>query len=126
MRAPAGPRPHPPLGVILAGGASRRFGAPKALARVGGRRIVDRVLDALSAAVPEIVISANEPALFADLDLPMRADEIPGQGALGGLHTALRWAMERGRSGSLVVACDMPWITPELLGMIAERAVSSD
>ncbi|HEX2080425.1 MAG TPA: molybdenum cofactor guanylyltransferase, partial [Longimicrobium sp.] len=126
MRAPDEPRPHPPLGVILAGGASRRFGAPKALARAGRRRIIDRVCDALSAAVPEVVISANDPALFADLDLPTRADEIRGQGALGGIHTALRWAAERGRSGALVVACDMPWITAELLRTIAERAASSE
>ena len=125
MRAPAEPPPHPPLGVILAGGASRRFGSPKALARVGGRRIIDRVLDALGAAVPEVVISANDPALFADLALPMRPDEIPGQGALGGLHTALRWARERGRSGALVTASDMPWLTADLLRMIAERAASS-
>jgi molybdopterin-guanine dinucleotide biosynthesis protein MobB len=126
MRAPADPRPHPPLGVILAGGASRRFGTPKALARVGGRRIIDRVLDALGAAVPEVVISANEPALFADLDLPFRGDDIPGQGALGGLHTALRWAMERGRSGALIVACDMPGVTAKVLSMIVDRAAVTE
>ena len=114
-----------PLGVILAGGASRRFGSPKALAIVGGRRIVDRVRDALRAAVPEVVVSANEPALFADLGLPMRADEIAGLGALGGIHTALRWAAERGRSGALIAACDMPWISADLLRRIAERAAST-
>jgi molybdopterin-guanine dinucleotide biosynthesis protein MobB len=123
------PPPHPdfraPLGVILAGGASRRFGSPKALARVGGRRIVDRVCDALAAAVPEVVVSANEPALFADLGLPVRVDEIAGVGALGGIHTALRWAAERGRPGALVVACDMPWISAHLLRMIADRAAST-
>jgi molybdopterin-guanine dinucleotide biosynthesis protein MobB len=126
MHPPPDPHSHAPLGVILAGGASRRFGSPKALARVGGRRIVDRVRDALAAAVPEVVVSANEPALFADLGLAMRADEIAGQGALGGIHTALRWAAERGRSGALVVACDMPWISVDLLGMIVRRAASTD
>jgi molybdopterin-guanine dinucleotide biosynthesis protein MobB len=123
------PSPDPaspaPLGVLLAGGASRRFGSPKALAAVGGRRIVDRVRDALSTAVANVVVSANEPDLFADLGLPMRADEVAGLGALGGIHTALRWAAERGRSGALVVACDMPWISAELLRVIAERAVST-
>jgi molybdopterin-guanine dinucleotide biosynthesis protein MobB len=125
MRAPDEPRTHPPLGVILAGGASRRFGAPKALARMDGRRIVDRVREALAAAVPEVVVSANDPALFADLGLPVRADEVPGQGALGGIHTALRWAMEGGRPGALVVACDMPWVTAALLRTIAERAAAA-
>lgn len=125
MQTPAYDSPQPPLGVILAGGASTRFGAPKALATVGGRRIVDRVRDALSAAVPEVVVSANDPALFADLGLPMRLDDIPGAGPLGGIHTALRWAMESGRSGALVVACDMPWVSASLLRMIARRAEST-
>ena len=37
------------LGAVLAGGASTRFGSPKALAELGGRRILDRVLDAVRA-----------------------------------------------------------------------------
>jgi molybdopterin-guanine dinucleotide biosynthesis protein MobB len=125
MHPPPDPASLAPLGVILAGGASRRFGSPKALARVGGGRIVDRVRDALAAAVPEVVVSTNQPALFADLGVPMRADEIEGLGALGGIHTALLWAAERGRSGALVVACDMPWISADLLRMIADRAAST-
>jgi molybdopterin-guanine dinucleotide biosynthesis protein MobB len=125
MHPSADPATQTPLGVILAGGASRRFGSPKALARVGGRRIIDRVRDALSAAVPDVVVSANEPALFADLGLPMRADEVAGLGALGGIRAALRWAAERGRLGALVVACDMPWISADLLRMITERAAST-
>lgn len=125
MHPSADPASQTPLGVILAGGASLRFGSPKALARAGGRRIVDRVRDALCAAVPDAVVSANEPELFADLGLPMRADEVAGLGALGGIHTALRWAAERGRSGALVVACDMPWISAGLLRTIVERAAST-
>ncbi|WP_420130103.1 molybdopterin-guanine dinucleotide biosynthesis protein B [Longimicrobium sp.] len=125
MHPPPRPASQPPLGVILAGGASRRFGAPKALARVGGRRIVDRVREALAAAVPDVVVSANDPALFADLGLPMRADQVAGVGALGGIHTALRWAAERGASGALVVACDMPWISAQLLRTLVDRAAST-
>lgn len=119
---PSPPRLPAPLGVILAGGASRRFGTPKALAMVGGRRIIDRVRDALVAVTPDVVIIANEPELFGDLGLPIRPDDTPGLGALGGIRTALRWAMEMGRSGALVVACDMPFVSPALLRMIAIRA----
>lgn len=125
MQPTPDPRPHAPLGVILAGGASTRFGAPKALATVGGRRIVDRVRDALAAVLPEVVVSANDPDLFADLDLPLRPDDVPGAGPLGGIHTALRWAMEVGRPGALVVACDMPWVSAPLLRAIVERAAST-
>ena len=115
-----------PLGAILAGGASRRFGAPKALAEVGGRRIVERVRDARAAAVRDVVLVANEPALFADLHLPMRGDRVAGLGALAGVETALRWAVEMGRSGALCVACDLPFVSPALLREIAARAAAGD
>jgi molybdopterin-guanine dinucleotide biosynthesis protein A len=114
------------LGAILAGGASRRFGAPKALAEVGGRRIVERVRDALAEAVRDVVLVANEPALFGDLHLPTRGDQVPGLGALAGIETALRWAMEMGRPGTLCVACDMPFVSPALLREIAARAAAGD
>lgn len=126
MESSPSPSPPGPLGVILAGGESTRFGSPKALATVGGRRIVDRVLEALSAAVPDVVVSTNDPELFAGFGLPMRLDDVPGAGPLGGILTALRWAAERGRSGALVVACDMPWLSAGVLRMIAQRAASTE
>jgi molybdopterin-guanine dinucleotide biosynthesis protein A len=107
---------------ILAGGASRRFGAPKALASVGGRRIVERVRDALRAVAGETVLIVNEAAGFADLGMEMRGDEVAGVGPLGGIVTALRWAAERGHGGALCVACDMPFASAALLRRIAERA----
>ena len=48
------------IGAIVAGGASTRFGGePKGLRQVGGRRIIDRVADALRGVVNEIVLVAN-------------------------------------------------------------------
>jgi len=110
------------LGAILAGGMSRRFGAPKALAEVGGRAIVARVRDALAAAVHDVVLIANEPKLYAHLDLPIRGDDVPGLGAIGGVRKALAWAREERRAGALCVACDMPFVSAELLRLIAARA----
>jgi molybdopterin-guanine dinucleotide biosynthesis protein A len=115
-----------PLGAILAGGASRRFGSPKALARVGGRTIVARVRDALAEAGLDAVLIASESWRFDDLRLPTRGDRLPGLGALAGVETALRWAMEDGRNGALCVACDMPFISPPLLREIAARALEGD
>jgi molybdopterin-guanine dinucleotide biosynthesis protein len=118
-------RPLPPLGVILAGGASRRFGMPKALAPVGGRRIVDRILDALSEVVPEVVISSNQPSLFDDLEVDVVPDHHPGIGPLAGVHAGLLHAVERGWPGILVVACDLPWVTAELLRLARHAASRS-
>lgn len=112
----------PPFGAILAGGESRRFGSPKALAPVGGVRIIDRVVSVLSRVVPDLVLLANEPELFEDLRLPTRPDVRPGLGALGGLHTGLIWARDEGRPGILAVACDMPFPCEPLLGLMRDLA----
>jgi len=110
---------------VLAGGASRRFGSPKALARVGGARVVERVARAARGALPEVVLVANRPEWFAELGLPTRPDTLPGQGALGGIHAALRWAREEGRPGALCLACDMPFLAPGLLRALVERAAAT-
>ena len=110
------------LGAILAGGASRRFGAPKALAEVGGRRIVERVRDALLEAGAEVVVIANDASLFADLGVERRADDVAGVGPLAGIVAAVRWAAERGGAGALCVACDIPFLPAALLRRIAEGA----
>lgn len=112
----------PPFGAILAGGASRRYGSPKALAMVGGARIIDRVASALRRVAPDLILSANEPELFEDLGLPTFRDQHPGLGALGGLHTALLRARDAGRPGILAVACDMPFPSVPLLERLRDEA----
>ena len=48
-------------GVLLAGGAARRFGGlPKGLARIHGERIADRVLAALRGAAEKVIVVAND------------------------------------------------------------------
>jgi molybdopterin-guanine dinucleotide biosynthesis protein A len=111
-----------PLGAILAGGATRRFGSPKALATVGGRTIVERVRDAIREAVGNVVLVTNEPGLFTDLHLPMRPDEHPGAGPVAGIEAALRWAEEEGRPGALVAACDMPFLDPRAMRLLVDLA----
>jgi molybdopterin-guanine dinucleotide biosynthesis protein A len=120
--SPAASGPSTPLGAILAGGESRRYGAPKALATVDGIRIIDRVVAVLGRVVPDLVLLANEPDLFADLGLPARPDTQSGLGALGGIHTGLHWAAEEGRPGILAVACDMPFPSKPLLERLRDLA----
>ncbi len=116
-----GPAPRPPFAAVLAGGESRRFGAPKALARVGGTRVVDRVVAAARGAADETVLVANRPEPFAELGLRTRPDVAAGAGALGGVHAALRWAADEGRAGALCVACDLPFLPAGLLRALVER-----
>ncbi len=121
---PVGPfRDSPlPLAAILAGGASRRFGSPKALAEVDGRPLIERVRDALRAVVSDPVLITSRPEAHAGLDLPTRPDGLPGGGPMAGLHAALRWAEERGRDGVLLVACDLPFLDPGLLRRLVDLA----
>lgn len=114
-----------PFGAILAGGESRRYGSPKALAEVDGVRIIDRVVAALREVTADLILSANEPDLFSDLGLPTYRDERPGLGALGGIHTALLQAHEAGRPGILAVACDMPFPSVPLLRELRDVAFDS-
>lgn len=114
------------FGAIIAGGRSTRYGSSKALAEVGGAPIVLRVVRALTAAGTEPVgITANEDVARI-ANLRARPDEIPDLGALGGIHTALRWAVEERRAGALAVACDMPFLSVPLLQRILELAHAAD
>lgn len=117
------------LGAIIAGGASVRFGSPKALAEVGGVRVIDRVARALGAAhIPDnhIVAIVNDAAIATSIVLPHRPDVIPGAGALGGVHAALLWARERDLPGILAVGCDMPFLSPALLAHLLAETVGTE
>lgn len=114
------------LGAIQAGGRSTRYGAPKALAEVQGRRLVDRVHDVLAPVVSAVVLIANDPVISSAVLLPSRADVRTDAGPLGGILTALLWARELGHEGALVVACDMPFVTTALFSMILDAREGAD
>lgn len=124
-RGRASPAAAAPIGAVLAGGESRRYGSPKALAEVGGARIIDRVVSALERVAGDVIVSANEPELFRDLGLPTYPDERPGLGPLAGIYTALLRAREAGRPGILAVACDMPFPCVRLLERLRVEAFGS-
>lgn len=111
--------PQRPSGVILAGGGATRFGGrPKGLEVVGGKRILDRVVDAFVDAfgTPPILI-ANDPAASTwRPDLDLHPDLRLGEGALGGILSAVHV----GAGAPVVVAAwDMPFIPAELLRELA-------
>ena len=108
------------VGAIVAGGAAARFGgAPKGLHRVGGTRIIDRVAAALRAVTPELMIISNASDASQWLpDIPVHADVRPERGSLIGIHTALTHAS----GDAMVVAWDLPFVSPDLLRLIRDRA----
>ncbi len=107
---------------ILAGGAARRLGgAAKALLPLGDRRIIDRQLAALHAVTRTVFIVAPDPSPYAGLGLRVVPDAVDGAGALGGVYTAI---VESPARRTLVLACDLPFVTPALFRALAapERA----
>ena len=97
---------------IQAGGESRRMGRNKALVPFGGQALIAHVAARLAGLGDELFVTAKQPDLYAFLGLPVYPDVVPGQGALGGLLTALRRAKHPALG---VIACDMPFASPALL-----------
>lgn len=114
------PPPRPACtGVVLAGGASRRFvGAPKGLQPIAGRRVLDRVLDALRAATDTQLIVANDASAASWAPgIRVAGDVLPARGSLVGIHAALVHAA----SAVVVVAWDMPFVTAALVDALRRR-----
>jgi molybdopterin-guanine dinucleotide biosynthesis protein A len=108
---------------VQAGGKSSRMGEDKALIRLGGIPLIERVLTRIDGLADEILITTNRPETLAHLNLRMAGDEVPGAGALHGLKTALSAA--RGEV-VLILSCDTPFVSRELLEHLLDRAHEAD
>src|SRR5439155_151636 len=106
--------PHP-VARGLVGALGAPVTAPSAnpsLLELGGRRIIERVVDAVKPAVDDLLIVTNTPELYAFLGLPMVADVYPDHGSLGGIYSGLRAAPG---DTAFTVACDMPFLHPDVV-----------
>jgi molybdopterin-guanine dinucleotide biosynthesis protein A len=114
-------------GVILAGGAGRRLEKNKALERIGGKALIERVVDSLAPLTTEVLAVVARPEQATALRLPpsvrVVSDRYPGGGSLGGIFTGLEACAE---PWSLVVACDMPFLNRELLRHLMAQSSNVD
>lgn len=111
-----------PLGAVLAGGGSRRYGSPKARAPVGGVPMAARVVRVLRRHADPVVVVGGGEELAAELGVEAVPDLRPGAGPLAGVEAALVRAVGEGREGALVAACDLPLLRSELFGALLARA----
>lgn len=109
--------------VIQAGGESRRMGRNKALVPFLGRPLYQRVLERLAPLADEVLITTNTSEGFEAATVPLVADVFPGQGALGGLFTAI-WAARH--PIVMVAACDLPFANPDLMRYQIELMVTHE
>lgn len=99
--------------VVLAGGASQRMGANKALLPVDEHEtLIGRVVANLSALSDDVVLVSNSPELYGDLPVRHATDQFPGAGPLAGLHAGLLAAHH---PWAFAVACDMPLVDHRLV-----------
>lgn len=112
----------PTLGLVLAGGLARRMGGgDKALIEIGGRAILDRVLETMTPQCEGIVLNANgDPARFARFGLPVVPDDIPDfAGPLAGILAGLDWMA--GNRPDLAWMVSVPGDCPFLPADLIER-----
>jgi molybdopterin-guanine dinucleotide biosynthesis protein A len=125
-----------PAGVVLAGGRSTRFGdRDKAVAPLAGTPMIRRVADRLEPAVDALVINCRPDQRGAIADAlagyahPPRfaLDRDPDQGPMAGIGRGLRVVAENtDHEYGAVVACDMPFVDPAVVSLLAERAAGHD
>ena len=98
--------------VIQAGGKSSRMGENKMLMPFMGVPLIQRVFNRTKMVAEEVLIVSNDPEELSFMDVDLVRDSIVGQGAIGGLYTAMDRA-----SGELVavVAGDLPFVSAAIL-----------
>jgi molybdopterin-guanine dinucleotide biosynthesis protein A len=117
-----------PSGILLAGGASRRFGRPKLIEPIDGAPLFHKPLSALLDSCDDVVIvlapDAAEPALPGGADrVSFARDAVAYEGPLAGTRVGLDHV--RGEY-AVLLAADMPGVSSRLLSLMAARASRAD
>jgi molybdopterin-guanine dinucleotide biosynthesis protein A len=119
-------RGHGVTGIVLAGGASSRFGSDKLAVRLDGRPLLQRAVDAVGDVCDEVVVvlgQAREPAIASPRPLRIVHDAEPFPGPRAGLLAGVRVAAN---PLALVVGGDMPWLRPAFLRTLLDRLSEDD
>ena len=108
-------------GIVLVGGASRRFGSPKALARWEGQTLAARAWQTIGEACGErLAVGKRDDGL--ELPFPVLDDDTPTRAALAGIVAGLRHAPTE---LCVVLPVDTPLATPGLLLELAEACADA-
>jgi molybdopterin-guanine dinucleotide biosynthesis protein A len=101
-------------GILLVGGASTRFGSPKALARLGGETLAERAWRALAWCDERLALGKAADEL--PLPFPVHDDGSTTRAPLAGVVAGLRLAAH---DVCIVLPVDCPRATPALLQLLA-------
>lgn len=101
--------------IILAGGKSSRMGQDKASMILGGKTLIQHIIDNLSFVFDEIFISGNH--LNYPISKGIIKDVITQKGPMGGIRSALEFCQE----DIFVCSCDMPFVSSDLIENILQK-----
>jgi len=101
--------------VILAGGESKRMGSDKARVKLAGLTLIERVLATVNPLFDDVMISGRDNAVEIGGTRFVK-DRHTGRGPIIGLCAALQ---EARHPYLFVIACDMPFVTPQLIESLA-------
>ena len=103
--------------VILAGGKSRRMGVDKRFLEVGGHTLLASTIAVCETLFDDIMIVTAVPETPIETRHRVVHDIVPDCATLGGIYTGLAYAsLDYG----FVVACDMPWVQPDLVKFLVK------
>src|ERR1051326_1166477 len=105
-------------GIILAGGKSLRMGRDKALLLGGDKTLLEHTVGIVGTVASRVIIVAEVAHKYSVEGAEcVVGDQYPGTGPLGGILTGLN-QVESGYH--VVVACDLPFLKPALLGLLLQ------
>jgi len=97
------------LGVILAVGQTRRMdGIDKYGISVGGKTLINHISERLSPQVTNLIINAQDPNILEGFKVV--PDQESHLGPIGGIYSALKYALENDYRKIVTVPCDTPFI----------------
>ena len=104
-------------GIILCGGKSSRMKTNKAFLKLGNIPIIEIMLQKMKQNFDNLILSSNNPELFAYLNVPIVKDIYLNRGPLAGIHSSLS---SSSTEKNFVISCDIPLITVELIKYLSE------
>ena len=107
------------LGVILAGGKSRRFGEDKSKIKLGNKTLLEHVIDKVEKEFSELlIISNNQNYKFKSKRIFLVQDFIKGQlGPLIGVLSAMKWVELNKKNYKWIATfpCDTPFFDIKII-----------
>jgi len=117
------------LPVILAGGKSRRFGADKAVAKLGDKSLIDYTINKLEPKFAEILVITNNPMQVSKNNIFFIKDTMSGQlGPLVGILSAMEWVKNNDKNYEWIISfpCDTPFFEEKIIDKVINSQKSSD